>query len=167
MSWLQRYELRDDEPRAPGRGAGDGDEEPLLPAHLRTGTTLLGPGEHPFPTRYANRSMRVRIEPSIYLDALVRDVVAFGGRIVIALGDRPSVAARVRGSCFADSPPSGRVMELRYPANRWLVRTNCHPQMRLVASTRSIPACAGKPSAGSTTVVPSTVDPRCAGCRRR
>ncbi len=83
VSWLQRYELRDDEPRAPGRGAGDGDEEPLLPAHLRTGTTLLGPGEHPFPTRYANRSMRVRIEPSIYLDALVRDVVAFGGRIVI------------------------------------------------------------------------------------
>ena len=83
VSWIERYELRDDEPRAPGRGAGDGDEEPLLPAHLRTGTTLLGPGEHPFPTRYANRSMRIRIEPSIYLDALVRDVVAFGGRIVI------------------------------------------------------------------------------------
>ena len=83
VSWLPRYELRDDEPRASGRGAGDGDEEPLLPAHLRTGTTLLGPGEHPFPTRYANRSMRIRIEPSIYLDALVRDVVAFGGRIVI------------------------------------------------------------------------------------
>ena len=83
VSWLQRYELRDDEPRASGQGAGEGDEEPLLPAHLRTGTTPLGPGEHPFPTRYANRSMRIRIEPSIYLDALVRDVVAFGGRIVI------------------------------------------------------------------------------------
>ncbi len=83
VSWLERYELRDDEPRAPRRDAGDGEAEPLLPAHLRTGTTLLGPGEHPFPTRYATRSMRVRIEPSIYLDALVRDVVAFGGRIVI------------------------------------------------------------------------------------
>ena len=83
VSWIERYELRDDEPRAPGRRDGDGDAEPLLPAHLRTGTTLLGPGEHPFPTRYANRSMRIRIEPSIYLDALVRDVVAFGGRIVI------------------------------------------------------------------------------------
>lgn len=83
VSWLERYELRDDEPRAPGQRDGDGDAEPLLPAHLRTGTTLLGPGEHPFPTRYANRSMRIRIEPSIYLDALVRDVVEFGGRIVI------------------------------------------------------------------------------------
>ena len=83
VSWIHRYELRDDEPRAPGQGAGEGDEEPLLPAHLSTGTTLLGPGEHPFPTRFANRSMRLRIEPSIYLDALVRDVVAFGGRIVI------------------------------------------------------------------------------------
>ena len=83
VSWIERYELRDDEPRAPGQRDGDGDAEPLLPAHLRTGTTLLGPGEHPFPTRYANRSMRIRIEPSIYLDALVRDVVEFGGRIVI------------------------------------------------------------------------------------
>jgi glycine/D-amino acid oxidase-like deaminating enzyme len=83
VSWIERYELRDDPPRAPGQGAGNGNEEPLLPRHLSTGTTRLGPGEHPFPTRYANRSMRIRIEPSIYLDALVRDVVAFGGRIVI------------------------------------------------------------------------------------
>ena len=83
VSWIERYELRDDEPRAPGQRDGDGDAEPLLPARLRTGTMLLGPGEHPFPTRYANRSMRIRIEPSIYLDALVRDVVEFGGRIVI------------------------------------------------------------------------------------
>ena len=81
VSWLASYALGARTPRAPGQGAGD--EEPLLPAHLRTGTTLLGPGEHPFPTRYANRRIQMRIEPSIYLDALVRDVVAFGGRIVI------------------------------------------------------------------------------------
>ncbi len=81
VSWLASYALGARAPRAPGQGAGD--EEPLLPAHLRTGTTLLGPGEHPFPTRYANRRIQMRIEPSIYLDALVRDVVAFGGRIVI------------------------------------------------------------------------------------
>ena len=81
VSWLESYALRASEPRAPGRGAGD--EEPLLPAHLRTGTTLLGPGEHPFPTRFANRRIQMRIEPSVYLDALVRDVVEFGGRIVI------------------------------------------------------------------------------------
>ena len=83
VSWFQGYGLGDNEPRAPGQGAGEGDEEPLLPAHLRTGTTPLGPGEHPFPTRYANRRTQMRIEPSIYLDALVRDVVEFGGRIVI------------------------------------------------------------------------------------
>ena len=81
VSWLESYALRAGEPRAPGRG--EGDEAPLLPAHLRTGTTLLGPGEHPFPTRYANRRVQMRIEPSVYLDALVRDVVEFGGRIVI------------------------------------------------------------------------------------
>ena len=81
VSWLESYALAAREPRAPGQGAGD--EEPLLPAHLRTGTTLLGPGEHPFPTRYANRRIQMRIEPSVYLDALVRDVVEFGGRIVI------------------------------------------------------------------------------------
>ena len=81
VSWLESYALRASEPRAPGQG--EGDEVPLLPAHLRTGTTLLGPGEHPFPTRYANRRIQMRIEPSVYLDALVRDVVEFGGRIVI------------------------------------------------------------------------------------
>ena len=81
VSWLASYALGARAPRAPGQGAGD--EEPLLPAHLRTGTTLLEPGEHPFPTRYANRRIQMRIEPSIYLDALVRDVVEFGGRIVI------------------------------------------------------------------------------------
>ena len=81
VSWLESYALRASEPRAPGQGAGD--EAPLLPAHLRTGTTLLGPGEHPFPTRYATRRVQMRIEPSVYLDALVRDVVEFGGQIVI------------------------------------------------------------------------------------
>ena len=81
VSWLESYALGARAPRAPGQG--EGDEEPLLPAHLRTGTTLLGPGEHPFPTRYASRRIQMRIEPSIYLDALVRDVVEFGGRIVI------------------------------------------------------------------------------------
>ena len=90
VSWIERYELRDDPPRAPGQGDGDGAEEPLLPRHLSTGTTRLGPGEHPFPTRYASRSMRIRIEPSIYLDALVRDVVAFGGRIVIRRFTEPA-----------------------------------------------------------------------------
>ena len=81
VSWIHSYALGNNEPRP--RGGGRAGSEPLLPAHLRTGTRLLGPGEHPFSTRYANQRTQMRIEPSIYLDALVRDFVDFGGRIVI------------------------------------------------------------------------------------
>ena len=80
MSWLESYALRAGEPRAPGQGAGGA--APLLPAHLRTGTTLLGPGEHPFPTR-TDRRVQMRIEPSVYLDAWSVTSSRFGGRIVI------------------------------------------------------------------------------------
>ena len=82
VSWIHSYALGDNEPRPRG-GGGEGGSEPLLPAHLRTGTRLLGPGEHPFATRYANQRTQMRIEPTVYLDALVRDFVDFGGRIVI------------------------------------------------------------------------------------
>jgi len=44
---------------------------------------VFGPGEHPFPFKYATRRPTIRIEPAIYLDALVRDVLLFGGRLVI------------------------------------------------------------------------------------
>ena len=62
-----------------------------MPEHLRTGRDreVLGPGEHPFPTRYAIRASSLAIEPSIYLQALVEDVVAFGGRIVIRRFESP------------------------------------------------------------------------------
>ena len=81
VSWIDRYALSDTPP-----GAGDDaeeDREPLLPAHVRTGGFTLGPGEHPFPSRYATRASQLRIEPSIYLDALVHDFIDFGGRIEI------------------------------------------------------------------------------------
>jgi glycine/D-amino acid oxidase-like deaminating enzyme len=74
------------------QGAGgnnpDGD---LVPEALRTGRDreVLGPGEHPFPTKYAIRSSALAIEPSIYLEALVRDFVLFGGKIVIRKFDTP------------------------------------------------------------------------------
>ena len=87
VSWIHSYALGDNEPRP--RGGGRADSEPLLPAHLRTGTRLLGPGEHPFSTRYANQRTQMRIEPSIYLDALVRDFVDFGGRIVVRAFTEP------------------------------------------------------------------------------
>jgi glycine/D-amino acid oxidase-like deaminating enzyme len=80
LSWIDSYALRETAPRD---GVENSQEGPLLPPELRTGSTLLGPDEHPFPTRYASRGSTLRIEPSIYLDALVRDFLRFGGRIVI------------------------------------------------------------------------------------
>ncbi len=58
-------------------------ETGLLPASLRTEREVLGPGEHPFATKYAFRTAGIRIEPSIYLETLMRDVLLFGGRIVV------------------------------------------------------------------------------------
>jgi len=71
-----------------GRPSG-GEGGALLPAELRGSREILGPGEHPFPSKYAVRSPGIRIEPSIYLDALMREVVLFGGRIVIRKFDTP------------------------------------------------------------------------------
>lgn len=81
VSWLEGYSLRSS---APGSG-GDGSNgrEPLLPDDLRMESVTLGPGEHPFPTPYATRSLSMRIEPSIYLDRLVSDVREAGAPIVI------------------------------------------------------------------------------------
>jgi glycine/D-amino acid oxidase-like deaminating enzyme len=55
----------------------------LLPAHIQGARVLLGPGEHPFPTRFAIERPEMRIEPSIYLEALLHDFRVFGGRIVV------------------------------------------------------------------------------------
>ena len=105
VSWLEGYSLGDS---APGGARGDGTRstslrEPLLPAELRTESTVLGPGEHPFPTRYATVAPSLRIEPSIYLDALVRDVREAGARIVIRAFETPrdvaALAERVVVNC--------------------------------------------------------------------
>lgn len=89
--WIDQYNATDN-PQATGGGRGGGENgDGLLPEALRTGRDreVLGPGEHPFPTRYAVRSPSLAIEPSIYLDALVRDFLLFGGKIVIRKFDTP------------------------------------------------------------------------------
>src|SRR5262249_49429312 len=58
-------------------------------AGFTPGEVLLNPGEHPFPTRYARWGPTIRIEPNIYLDALVRDFLLWGGRIVVRKFDTP------------------------------------------------------------------------------
>jgi len=85
VSWLDNYALVDEppaeQPSTPAR--------PNLNAGLTVGGELFGPGEHPFGTKYAIRSPQIRIEPSIYLENLMRDFVLFGGRIVIRKFDTP------------------------------------------------------------------------------
>lgn len=82
VSWVDSYNLTDVTPTPPGEGG-------LLPAALRTGSEILQEGEHPFPTKFAVRSPTIRIEPNIYLDALIRDFTMFGGHIVIRKFDTP------------------------------------------------------------------------------
>jgi glycine/D-amino acid oxidase-like deaminating enzyme len=96
--WMDNYNATDN-PAQTGRGGGGRGGEggsgatdaDLLPEILRPNRNreVLGPGEHPFPTKYAIRSPALAIEPSIYLDALVRDFLMFGGRIVIRKFDTP------------------------------------------------------------------------------
>jgi D-amino-acid oxidase len=90
VRWLDSYNATDD-PNAPLGGGGPATGDDLLPEHLRTGRDrdVLGPGEHPFPTKYAIRTSSLAIEPSIYLDMLVREFMIFGGKIVIRKFDTP------------------------------------------------------------------------------
>ena len=87
VSWLDNFSLTDnlpDENRQPPNS-----ERPNLNAGFDAGREVYGPGEHPFPTKYAIRNPSIRIEPNIYLDALVRDFLLWGGHIVIRKFDAP------------------------------------------------------------------------------
>ena len=86
ISWIYSYQPMDElrPPRAREAGARAALENGLL-----TGEVVLQPGEHPFGTKYAVCRPSIRIEPSIYLDALVRDFILFGGHIVIRKFDTP------------------------------------------------------------------------------
>jgi len=92
VSWLDNYslvnELRQPQVQDP--------QHPSLNDGLLIEEEVLGPGEHPFPTKYALRSPQIRIEPSIYLDNLVRDFQLWGGRIVIRKFETPRELAALR-----------------------------------------------------------------------
>jgi glycine/D-amino acid oxidase-like deaminating enzyme len=76
ISWIYNYSPTEDAAVARGSNA-------LMPDSIRTGMTVLERGQHPFPSTYAIERPEMRIEPSIYLEALTQDVIAHGGRIVI------------------------------------------------------------------------------------
>ncbi len=92
ITWIDNFslmnEIRQRQPSTPDR--------PSLMEGLQPGEILLQPGEHPFPTKYARWGPTIRIEPNIYLDALVRDFVLWGGHIVIRKFDTPRDLAALR-----------------------------------------------------------------------
>jgi glycine/D-amino acid oxidase-like deaminating enzyme len=82
ISWIKQYAPTDNEQA--GRGTNQ-----LLPADLQGNRVILQPGEHPFPTKYAIEREEMRIEPSIYLDALMNDFLMWGGKVVIRKFETP------------------------------------------------------------------------------
>ena len=76
ISWITNYSPTDDERMITGTNS-------LLPEHIQGARLLLGPGEHPFPSKFAIERPEMRIEPSIYLEALLADFRIFGGTIVV------------------------------------------------------------------------------------
>ena len=92
ITWITQYSPNDN---GPG-GGGNPNPNPLLPAEL-TGprAIVFGPGEHPFRTRYCVGREEMRIEPSIYLDALMNDFLNWGGKVVIRKFDAPADIARL------------------------------------------------------------------------
>ena len=93
ISWMNGYSMQAAPPASasaqPASAQSRSSRPSLLPPELRTGSVTLGPGDHPFPTPYVSYRPAIRIEPSIYLDALVEDVLLSGGDIVIRKFDRP------------------------------------------------------------------------------
>jgi glycine/D-amino acid oxidase-like deaminating enzyme len=87
VTWVTQYQPSDN--GAPPRPQ----ENPILPAELSGPRVVLGPGEHPFPTKYAIQREEMRIEPSIYLDALMNDFLNWGGKVVIRKFDTPQEIA--------------------------------------------------------------------------
>ena len=86
ISWITNYSPTDDERII--------DRQQLAAAERVQGAKLLlGPGEHPFPSRYAIERPEMRIEPSIYLEALLADFRLFGGAIVVRKFETPAEIA--------------------------------------------------------------------------
>lgn len=84
LTWVPHYQPMDNEPQPRGNNPN-----PLLPPELGGPRWTLGPGEHPFKTRYCVAWEEMRIEPSIYLDALMTDFLNGGGKVVIRKFDTP------------------------------------------------------------------------------
>ena len=91
IRWIDSYSLAD----SPDARGGFDEEEgftpnnPLLPRDFDLGRTTFGPGEHPFARPYARRGPMLRFDPDIFLEALMRDVILYGGTIHTRSFDTP------------------------------------------------------------------------------
>jgi glycine/D-amino acid oxidase-like deaminating enzyme len=98
IAWVPHFQPTDSDQRR-----GGNNPNPLLPAELQGPDWMLGPGEHPFATRNCIAWDEMRIEPSIYLDALMNDFLNWGGKVVIRKFDTPrdiaSLAENVVVNC--------------------------------------------------------------------
>jgi len=91
ISWIMNYAPTDNEMSARGGNV-------LMPDDITNPRVLLQPGEHPFPTRFAIERPEMRIEPSIYLDALMADFLQWGGKVVIRKFETPRDVATLTES---------------------------------------------------------------------
>ncbi len=82
ISWIMNYAPTDNAEAARGSNV-------LMPDDITNPRILLQPGEHPFATKYAIERPEMRIEPSIYLDALMNDFLLWGGKVVIRKFETP------------------------------------------------------------------------------
>jgi D-amino-acid oxidase len=87
IRWIENYFVSDTPPSGPV-----GSSQNI--ADLYPDARDLGRGEHPFAARYVRRFTTMLIEPPIYLNALSRDFLLAGGRLVVReFADLRAVAA--------------------------------------------------------------------------
>ncbi|HAK57199.1 MAG: FAD-dependent oxidoreductase [SAR202 cluster bacterium] len=89
ITWMDSYGTMDELPTAQTEARFEREGARLMPARMRASREILYPGEHPFPTRFASRRTSMKIEPSLYLEAMLREAHLFGARTVIRKFDTP------------------------------------------------------------------------------
>ncbi len=87
VRWIENYVVGDRPPR--GAQGSTQNIQDLYP-----GVQDLGPREHPFGAPYVRRFVTMLIEPPVYLNAVMRDFLLAGGRMVVReFDDLRSIAA--------------------------------------------------------------------------
>lgn len=79
IRWIENFSLRSGPSTGSGGRLGD----------LYMDRREMGPGEHPFPTPYAQRYTTMLIEPNVFLPAVMDDVLLRGGRIRVRAFHEP------------------------------------------------------------------------------